>query len=61
MNFERGNLYIHTGPGVCVDSERFSGVWTASVGVWRNVEVRGAGGYGTSGGMGFAGVTVGIE
>ena len=52
---------LHTGPGVCVDSGAFSGVWTASVGVWRNVDVRGGGGYGTNGGMGFAGVTIGIE
>ena len=52
---------VHTGPGVCVDSGAFSGVWTASVDVWRNVGARAGGGYGTNGGMGFAGVTVGIE
>ena len=52
---------VHTGPGVCVDSGAFSGVWTGSVGLWRNVDARAGGGYGTSGATGFAGVTIGIE
>lgn len=52
---------LHTGPGVCVDSKAVSGVMTASYGLWRNVDVRVGGGYGTAGGMGFAGVSIGIE
>jgi len=52
---------VHTGPGVCVDSGAFSGLWTASVGMWRNIDARAGGGFGTGGATGFVGVSIGIE
>ena len=52
---------LHTGPGICVDSKAVSGVLTGSYKVWRNLDLRAGGGYGTSGPVGFAGVTIGIE
>jgi hypothetical protein len=54
---------LHAGPGVAVSFPDRDIPAVAAVGynVWRNVDLRLAGGYGTAGGTAAVGVTVGIE
>ena len=53
--------HIHAGPGLVASTDNIAGVLSGAVSVWRNVDVRGGGGYGTAGAVGFAGVSIGIE
>jgi hypothetical protein len=54
---------LHLGPGVAVafPEREVAAVGTLGYSVWRNVDVRLAGGYGTGGGTAAVGVTVGVE
>ena len=52
---------LHAGPGVVASEDSVAGILSGAVSVWRNVDVRGGGGYGTAGAAGFVGVSIGIE
>ncbi len=54
---------LHLGPGVAVafPDREVAAVGTLGVNLWRNVDVRLAGGYGTAGGTAAVGVSVGVE
>ena len=54
---------LHAGAGAAVafPERDIAAVGTLSYNVWRNVDVRLAGGYGTAGGFGAAGVTLAVE
>ena len=54
---------LHLGPGVAASfpDKEIAAVGTLAYNVWRNVDVRLAGGYGTAGGVAAVGVSVGVE
>ncbi|HUV85686.1 MAG TPA: hypothetical protein VMX79_01075 [bacterium] len=54
---------FHLGPGVAVafPDKEIAAVGTLGYSVWRNVDVRLAGGYGTAGGVAAVGVSLAIE
>lgn len=52
---------VNLGPGVLINNEAVSGAGFAAVPIWRNIDLRVGGGYGSGGGVGFAGVTIAIE
>ncbi len=54
---------LHLGPGVAVafPDREVAAVGSLGVNLWRNVDVRLAGGYGTAGGTAAVGVTLAIE
>jgi hypothetical protein len=54
---------LHAGAGAAVafPDREVAAVGTLSYNVWRNVDVRLAGGYGTAGGFGAAGVSLAIQ
>ncbi|MEE9456175.1 MAG: hypothetical protein V3W11_03385 [bacterium] len=54
---------VHLGPGVAVDypAKNVAAVGTAGIKLWRNVDLRLAGGYGTKGAAAAAGLSLAIE
>ena len=52
---------VNLGPGVLITNDAVAGAAFAAYPIWRNVDLRVGGGYGTNGGVGFAGITIGIE
>ena len=52
---------VNLGLGALINDESVAGAGFVSYPVWRNVDARVGGGYGTAGGVGFAGVSIGIE
>ena len=52
---------VNLGLGALINDEAVAGAGFVSYPVWRNVDARVGGGYGTAGGVGFAGVSIGIE
>jgi hypothetical protein len=52
---------VNIGVGCLISNEAVSGAAFAAYPLWRNVDLRVGGGYGSAGGVGFAGVTIGIE
>ena len=52
---------VNLGLGALINDEVVAGAGFVSYPVWRNVDARVGGGYGTAGGVGFAGVSKGIE
>lgn len=52
---------VHTGMGISVAPDAVSALLVASYGVYRNIDVRLGGGYGTAGTCGYAGVSIAIE
>lgn len=54
---------VHLGPGVAVDcpAKNVAAVGTVGIKLWRNVDLRLAGGYGTKGAAAAAGVSLAIE
>ena len=52
---------INLGVGALISNEAVAGAGFAAYPIWRNVDLRVGGGYGSAGGVGFAGVTLAIE
>jgi len=52
---------VNLGVGALFNSEAVAGAAFASTPIWRTVDARVGGGYGTAGTVGFAGVSIGIE
>ena len=52
---------INLGIGALINNEAVAGAAFAAYPIWRNIDLRIGGGYGTAGGVGFAGVSIGIE
>jgi len=52
---------VNLGVGALINSDAVAGAAFASTPIWRTVDARVGGGYGTAGAVGFAGVSIGIE
>ena len=52
---------VNLGPGILITNDAVAGAGFAAYPIWRNIDLRVGGGYGSGGGVGFAGITIGIE
>lgn len=52
---------VNLGVGALINNDAVAGAAFAAYPIWRNVDLRVGGGWGSAGGVGFAGITIAIE